>query len=99
MPGVHLSLISFSLGHLGKDFTSYPPTHPGGTVRRIFNPGVSAALSCAEGVKGEDISGKAFLEIGALLFVFLSLCQNFTAPRSYDSLRFSQVKRRNVGDL
>ena len=70
MLGVHLSLISFSLGHLGKDFTSYPPTHPGGAVRRIFNPGVSAALSCAEGVKGEDISGKAFLEIGALLFVF-----------------------------
>ena len=27
-------------------------------------------MSCAEGVKGEDISGKAFLEIGALLFVF-----------------------------
>ena len=44
------SLISLSLGHFGKDFTSYPPTHPGGAVRRIFNPGVSAALSCAEGV-------------------------------------------------
>ena len=34
----------------------------GGNVRRIFNPGVSAALSCVEGEEGEDISRKAFLE-------------------------------------
>ena len=34
----------------------------GGNVRRIFNPGVSAALSCVEGEEVEDISRKAFLE-------------------------------------
>ena len=30
----------------------------GGAVRRIFNPGVSAALSCSEGVKGGRHFGK-----------------------------------------
>ena len=65
----------------------------GGAVRRIFNPGVSAALSCAEGGGGEDISGKAFLENDVLLLVSFCFVQTFRHRGLYDSLVFSQVKR------
>ena len=49
------------------------PVSEGGAVRRIFNPGVSAALSCAEGGEVRTFRERPFLKTTCCcLFPFAS---------------------------